>query len=55
MASSDQGQIRLAFQGFRDDIDAYNDRRERLIKVLLLSNCFLASITLTILPSSGQP
>ncbi|KAJ3533734.1 hypothetical protein NMY22_g7214 [Coprinellus aureogranulatus] len=32
MANSGQGQIKLAFQGFRDDIDAYNDRRERLIK-----------------------
>ncbi|KAF5337309.1 hypothetical protein D9611_003198 [Ephemerocybe angulata] len=29
MASSD---IRTTFQSFRDDIDAYNDRRERLIK-----------------------
>ena len=55
MAGSDQGQIRLAFQGFRDEIDAYNDRRERLIKVSLLSSCSLASITLTTLPSSGKP
>lgn len=29
MASTD---IRSAFEGFRDDIDTYNDRRERLIK-----------------------
>ena len=29
--------ILLAFEDFRDELDDYNDRRERLIKVCIIS------------------